>query len=101
MLWRGLHSSGDTSNNMYGNANDPVLGRQMPDHYTGKEYRFGSVSSPIGTQISQAVGLSWAARKMRKTRRGRLSVYFGEGATSSQRLSHWPELRRCVWKTPT
>lgn len=67
--------------NMYGNANDPVKGRQMPDHYSGKDYHFGSVSSPIGTQISQAVGFAWAA----KMRRDPLTVgvYFGEGATSS------------------
>ena len=67
--------------NMYGNANDPVKGRQMPDHYSGKPYKFGSVSSPIGTQITQAVGFAWGA----KIRKEDLvtSVYFGEGATSS------------------
>lgn len=67
--------------NMYGNADDAVKGRQMPDHYTGRPYRFGSVSSPIGTQITQAVGMAWAARK--KGLDECVSVYFGEGATSS------------------
>ncbi|MBL8602182.1 MAG: thiamine pyrophosphate-dependent dehydrogenase E1 component subunit alpha [Myxococcales bacterium] len=67
--------------NMYGNGNDPVKGRQMPDHYSGKPYKFGSVSSPIGTQITQAVGFAWAA-KMRNDPLVTL-VYFGEGATSS------------------
>ncbi|MEM9069451.1 MAG: thiamine pyrophosphate-dependent enzyme [Myxococcota bacterium] len=67
--------------NMYGNAEDVVQGRQMPDHYTGRPYRFGSVSSPIGTQITQAVGFGWAARK--KGNDEVVSVYFGEGATSS------------------
>ena len=67
--------------NMFGNADDIVHGRQMPDHYTGREYNFGSVSSPIGTQMTQAVGFAWAAKH-----RGDdvvASVYFGEGATSS------------------
>ncbi len=67
--------------NMYGNADDLVQGRQMPDHYTAREYNFGSVSSPIGTQMTQTVGFAWAAKK-----RGDdvvASVYFGEGATSS------------------
>lgn len=67
--------------NMYGNAEDIVKGRQMPDHYSGREYNFGSVSSPIGTQMTQAVGFAWAGKK-----RGDdvvVSVYFGEGATSS------------------
>ena len=67
--------------NMYGNANDPVKGRQMPDHYSGKPYHFGSVSSPIGTQISQAVGFAWAAKIARDPLA--VGVYFGEGATSS------------------
>ena len=48
--------------NMYGNAEDIVKGRQMPDHYTGKPYHFGSVSSPIGTQITQGVGYAWASQ---------------------------------------
>lgn len=67
--------------NMFGNANDPVKGRQMPDHYTFKKGRFGSISSPIGTQITQAAGFGWAAR-IRKEDTAVL-VYFGDGATSS------------------
>ncbi|HMR77829.1 MAG TPA: pyruvate dehydrogenase (acetyl-transferring) E1 component subunit alpha [Polyangiaceae bacterium] len=67
--------------NMYGNQNDAVKGRQMPDHYTCREAKFGSVSSPIGTQITQATGFAWAA----KIRREDLAclVYFGDGSTSS------------------
>jgi 2-oxoisovalerate dehydrogenase E1 component alpha subunit len=66
---------------MFGNANDTVKGRQMPDHYTYREGHFGSVSSPIGTQITQAMGFAWAA----KLKRDELAtlVYFGDGATSS------------------
>lgn len=84
--------------NMYGNANDPVMGRQMPDHYTGKPYRFGSVSSPIGTQITQAVGFGWAA-KMRGDPLATL-VYFGEGATSSNEFHNGMNFAG-VYKTPT
>jgi pyruvate dehydrogenase E1 component alpha subunit len=67
--------------NMFGNANDPARGRQMPDHYCWKAGRITSVSSPIGTQITQAVGFAWAAR----IKRDDLAVlsFFGEGATSS------------------
>jgi len=84
--------------NMYGNANDPVRGRQMPDHYSGRPYKFGSVSSPIGTQITQAVGFAWAA-KMRKEELATL-VYFGEGATSSNEF-HCGANFAGVFKTPT
>jgi pyruvate dehydrogenase E1 component alpha subunit len=67
--------------NMFGNANDPAKGRQMPDHYTQKKAKFGSISSPIGTQITQAVGFAWGARTKKEDLVA--LVYFGEGATSS------------------
>jgi 2-oxoisovalerate dehydrogenase E1 component alpha subunit len=84
--------------NMFGNANDPVQGRQMPDHYTGRQYKFGSVSSPIGTQITQAVGFAWAA-KMKKDDLATLT-YFGEGATSSNEF-HCGMNFAAVFKAPT
>jgi 2-oxoisovalerate dehydrogenase E1 component alpha subunit len=67
--------------NMFGNANDTVKGRQMPDHYTCKDAHWLSISSPVGTQITQAVGFAWAG-KLRKVDLATL-VYFGDGATSS------------------
>lgn len=84
--------------NMFGNANDAVKGRQMPDHYSGKPWNFGSVSSPIGTQITQAVGFAWAA-KMKKDDLATL-VYFGEGATSSNEFHNGVNFAG-VFKTPT
>src|SRR3954447_17626112 len=60
-LWRGL-SLQRYIDNMFGNANDTVKGRQMPDHYTSREAHFGSISSPVGTQITHAVGFAWAAK---------------------------------------
>jgi len=80
LLWRGLPLQ-TYINNMYGNSGDPVQGRQMPDHYTARHLKFGSVSSPIGTQMSQAVGLGRAAQM--KGNDEAVAVYFGEGATSS------------------
>ncbi|HET6335275.1 MAG TPA: thiamine pyrophosphate-dependent enzyme [Polyangiales bacterium] len=67
--------------NMYGNANDMVKGRQMPDHITAREYRFGSITAPIGTQITQAVGFAWAAKLRRQD--VATVTFFGDGATSS------------------
>lgn len=67
--------------NMYGNANDVVKGRQMPDHIVSRAARFASVSAPIGTQITHAVGFAWAA-KLRK-QDVVTATYFGDGATSS------------------
>jgi 2-oxoisovalerate dehydrogenase E1 component alpha subunit len=79
-LWRGM-SLQRYVDNMFGNVNDPVKGRQMPDHYTCRSAQWGSVSSPIGTQITQAVGFAWGAKIQKKDLA--CLVYFGDGATSS------------------
>jgi 2-oxoisovalerate dehydrogenase E1 component alpha subunit len=84
--------------NMYGNANDVVLGRQMPDHITARAAHFGSVTAPIGTQITQAVGFAWAA-KLRKEDCV-AGVYFGDGATSSNDF-HSGLTFAGVFQTPT
>ena len=86
------------ANNMYGNAKDIVKGRQMPDHYCCRAAKFGSVSSPIGTQITQAVGFGWAA-KMKKDDLVTLT-FFGEGATSSSEFHNGMNFAG-VFKTPT
>lgn len=67
--------------NMFGNENDTVKGRQMPDHYTCRASHWLSISSPVGTQITQAVGFAWAGKLKRKE--FTTLVYFGDGATSS------------------
>jgi pyruvate dehydrogenase E1 component alpha subunit len=67
--------------NMFGNANDTVKGRQMPNHSTHKASGYASVSSPVGTQITQAVGFSWGAKIDGKDIAS--LAYFGDGATSS------------------
>jgi pyruvate dehydrogenase E1 component alpha subunit len=66
---------------LLGNAGDLMLGHQMPCHEAWKPGHFTSISSPIGTQIPQAVGAAWAARI--KGDDMVALVYFGEGATSS------------------
>lgn len=83
---------------LYGNARDLSRGTQLPMHFGDKEARYLSVSSPIGTQITQAVGLSIAAKV-----RGESSVaitYFGDGATSSNDFHGGLNLAG-VLKTPT
>jgi 2-oxoisovalerate dehydrogenase E1 component alpha subunit len=79
-LMRGL-SLQKLCDNMFGNVNDTVKGRQMPCHYTCKAVGWASISSPVGTQITHAVGAAWAA-KIRREDTAALT-YFGDGATSS------------------
>jgi len=83
--------------NMFGNANDPAKGRQMPDHYCFKKAKVTSISSPIGTQITQAVGFAWAA-KMKKDDVVTMA-YMGEGATSSSEFHNALNFAG-VFKTP-
>jgi len=84
--------------NMFGNDNDTVRGRQMPDHYTSREAHFMSVSSPVGTQITQGVGYAWAA-KLRREDVATL-IYFGDGATSSSDFHSGMNFAG-VFKTPS
>jgi 2-oxoisovalerate dehydrogenase E1 component alpha subunit len=84
--------------NMFGNANDVVQGRQMPDHYTCREKGWGSISSPVGTQITQAVGFAWAAKIDGKDLA--TLVYFGDGATSSVEFHNGMNFAG-VFKAPT
>ena len=80
LLWRGYPLQ-QYVDHMYGNAGDPLHGRQMPDHTFSRSHRYLSVSAPIGTQIPHAVGVAMAAKK-----RGLdecVGVFFGDGATSS------------------
>ena len=64
-----------------GNSGDELKGRQMPNHYGYREYRYVTASSPVGTQISQAVGAAIAA----KARHDPIVTitFFGDGTTSS------------------
>ncbi|HUL61153.1 MAG TPA: thiamine pyrophosphate-dependent enzyme [Anaeromyxobacteraceae bacterium] len=66
---------------LFGNSGDAMKGRQMPCHEAWRPGRFTSISSPIATQIPQAVGAAWAAR-LKGDEMVALS-YFGEGATSA------------------
>ena len=64
-----------------GNSGDISKGRQMPNHYGFREYRFVTASSPVGTQISHATG---AAMAMQRRKESAITIsFFGDGTTSS------------------
>ena len=64
-----------------GNADDRVKGRQMPNHYGYPDYRYVSISSPVGTQITHAVGAAMAAQRRQDPIV--TITFFGDGTTSS------------------
>ena len=66
---------------MFANSDDLCKGRQMPNHFSFRDQHFVSASSPIGTQITQAVGAAMAARYRKEA--VATIAYFGDGATSS------------------
>jgi pyruvate dehydrogenase E1 component alpha subunit/2-oxoisovalerate dehydrogenase E1 component alpha subunit len=65
---------------LYGNSADECLGHQQPMHFSWRKGNHVSLSSPIGTQIPQAVGAAMAMR-IRGSRQVVLA-YMGDGATS-------------------
>ncbi len=83
---------------LFANGRDLTKGRQMPNHFAFRDQHFVSASSPIGTQISQAVGASMAAQ-LRKLPVATIT-YFGDGATSSNDF-HAGLNFAGVFRTPT
>jgi pyruvate dehydrogenase E1 component alpha subunit len=66
--------------NLWGNSDDVCKGRQMPVHYSFADLRIFSISSPIATQVIQAVGVSMASQI--KKEKDVAITYFGDGGTS-------------------
>jgi TPP-dependent pyruvate/acetoin dehydrogenase alpha subunit len=95
-LWRGMPFQAWVDN-MVGNVDDPVKGRQMPVHWTARAQNVVSISSPVGTQIPQCTGTAYAMKVA-----GKDSVaccFFGEG-TSSEGDFHVGLNFAGVWKAP-
>jgi len=88
----------DMMHNMFGNALDAAQGRQMPVHFSFVDpIHWVSISSPIGTQIPQAVGAA-RAFQLRGEKKVALTT-FGDGGTSS--LGFHSGLNFAgVWKAP-
>ncbi|XP_015439708.1 PREDICTED: 2-oxoisovalerate dehydrogenase subunit alpha, mitochondrial, partial [Dufourea novaeangliae] len=79
LLWRG-YSITDFMNQCYGNYKDTSKGRQMPVHYGSRKLNFVTISSPLTTQLPQAVGTAYALKQSKK--KACVVCYFGEGAAS-------------------
>ncbi|KAJ8915723.1 hypothetical protein NQ315_000657 [Exocentrus adspersus] len=77
LLWRGFNLQ-ELIDQCYGNKDDTSKGKQMPVHYGSKELNFITISSPLGTQMPQAVGSAYSLRNKNKA----VICYFGEGAAS-------------------
>ncbi|HLV66151.1 MAG TPA: thiamine pyrophosphate-dependent enzyme [Polyangiaceae bacterium] len=65
---------------LFGNARDPLKGRQMPNHVASRSVKVVSWSSCIATQLPHAVGAALAATKLGSD--GVVLAFLGDGATS-------------------
>jgi pyruvate dehydrogenase E1 component alpha subunit/2-oxoisovalerate dehydrogenase E1 component alpha subunit len=82
---------------VFGNAADPLKGRQMPSHQSGRAVNQVSWSSSIGPQLPHAVGAAWA---MRARKSSAVAIAFcGDGATS-QADFHAAMNFAGVWRVP-
>ena len=61
-------------------CDEPGKGRQMPVHYCDSDIGMQAISSPLGTQIPQAVGAGYGFRVASEPRVA--ITYFGDGAAS-------------------
>jgi 2-oxoisovalerate dehydrogenase E1 component alpha subunit len=69
-----------------GNAGDNARGRQMPVHYSWRAGNVVSISSPVGTQLPQAVGaaMAFAYRGERRV----VGTWIGDGTAAQGDFHH-------------
>ncbi|KAF7057785.1 hypothetical protein CFC21_064978 [Triticum aestivum] len=79
LLWRGFTLQ-EFANQLFGNKLDYGKGRQMPIHYGSNRLNYFTVSSPIATQLPQAVGAAYSLKMDKK--KACAITYFGDGGTS-------------------
>ncbi|KAI1728829.1 dehydrogenase e1 component domain-containing protein [Ditylenchus destructor] len=86
LLWRGF-SIEQCLNQCYGNRYDLGKGKQMPVHYGSQSHNFVTISSPLTTQMPQAVGSAYSyklsnEKESDSAKKKVVCVYFGDGAAS-------------------
>jgi 2-oxoisovalerate dehydrogenase E1 component alpha subunit len=80
LMWRGFTLEQFT-NQCFSNDRDLGKGRQMPIHYGSRALNYQTVSSPLGTQLPQAVGAAYRLKLMKKPN---IAIcFFGDGCAST------------------
>ncbi|XP_020210129.1 2-oxoisovalerate dehydrogenase subunit alpha 2, mitochondrial [Cajanus cajan] len=79
LLWRGFTLQ-QFVHQCFGNTHDFGKGRQMPIHYGSNKLNYFTVSSPIATQLPQAVGAAYSLKMDGKS--ACAVTYCGDGSTS-------------------
>jgi len=86
LMWRGFTLEQFT-NQCFSNEADLGKGRQMPVHYGSRALQHHTVSSPLGTQLPQAVGAAYKL-KVDAIAKGKplenvVACFFGDGCAST------------------
>ncbi|KAI3717955.1 hypothetical protein L1987_69908 [Smallanthus sonchifolius] len=79
LLWRGFTLQ-EFANQCFGNNIGHGKGRQMPIHYGSKNLNFITISSPLATQLPQAVGMAYSLKMDKKD--SCVVAFFGDGTSS-------------------
>ncbi|KAK9072192.1 hypothetical protein SSX86_008624 [Deinandra increscens subsp. villosa] len=79
LLWRGFTLQ-EFANQCFGNNMGHGKGRQMPIHYGSKNLNYITISSPLATQLPQAVGMAYSLKMDKKD--SCVVAFFGDGTTS-------------------
>ena len=80
LMWRGFTLEQFT-NQCFSNDLDLGKGRQMPVHYGSRALNYHTVSSPLGTQLPQAVG---AGYRLKLQKKANVAIcFFGDGCAST------------------
>ncbi|WCJ43457.1 2-oxoisovalerate dehydrogenase subunit alpha 2 mitochondrial [Euphorbia peplus] len=79
LLWRGFTVQ-EFASQCFSNKDDNGKGRQMPVHYGSNKLNYFTISSPLATQLPQAVGVAYSLKMDKKD--ACVVAYTGEGATS-------------------
>jgi len=80
LMWRGFTLEQFT-NQCFSNDLDLGKGRQMPVHYGSRALNYHTISSPLGTQLPQAVG---AAYHLKLQKKPNVAIcFFGDGCAST------------------
>ena len=80
LMWRGFTLQ-QFSDQCFSNKSDLGKARQMPVHYGSRALNYQTISSPLGTQLPQAVGAAYRSKLQKKP--NVTIVFFGDGCASS------------------
>jgi 2-oxoisovalerate dehydrogenase E1 component alpha subunit len=80
LMWRGF-SLQQFADQCFSNKNDLGKARQMPIHYGSRALNYQTISSPLGTQLPQAVGAAYRSKLEKKS--NVTIAFFGDGCAST------------------